>query len=326
MVFEMVADEYRLMRLQFVQAKIELRRDLRSGQIFEIYHTRSRRRFHLVYQNDKLHNVFVATPTTASELVATFEYEGDQLVRAYDCLGLKQSYTYDENGCITKISRRNGTEQTFEYDARLRCVRTEGKDGFESRRMVYDEASRTTYVRGKDRESIFVCNPFGQVVKETQPNGAVTRRAYDARGNLIFSTGPLGNTIERKYDVFGRLTDIIRGNRRWTISYDGNHHITKVKLPNGTIWQYLYSGDLLETSIGPHGHRWMYGYNLFGELMGVRDPLGHSASRTYDEQGNVIETTAGKMLRKFSYDHLGRIIAAVNESGYTSYQYDAGGR
>jgi len=347
MVFERIAGEYRLVELNLTPTqRLVVRRDLRSGRIFQIDHTRSGRSLKFIYENDRLKDVLVVFPDGSTEIVSKYMYENDRLKFVFDRMGLKATFEYDELGCIVFESKVSGTEYSFAYDGKLRCVHAHGVDGFEARWISYDDNSRTTTVKDRsDNAWVYTCNAFGQVLKEIKPNGALTQRLYDDKGQLISTTGPLGNIIDRSYDDFGQLIQIFdrKRKRTWTLGYDVEHRVASVRLPNGAQWRYEYDGNGLASSIGPHGHAWKYFHNDHGELVGVSDPLRGAATRTYDSNGNVTFTSAAGRMRTFEYDKWGRCIVSdgnkkrYNEAGHIDrietknglvyhYKYDLGGR
>lgn len=288
--------------------------------LYEVKHVRSRRELWFEY-GEQLEKLIINFPAGKQQLVARYEYDVNQrLTKVYDLVGLREEYTYDELGCITKIKKRSGNEQVFEYDGQLRCIYTHGKDRFEERWMIYDVGT-TKVIDRHHNETSYTYNRFGQVLKKIEPNGATTRWRYDDRGNLVSTIGPLGNRTEKIFDEFGRLVQIFKDKRVWVIEYDEEHKIKKITIPTNKTWSYEYDQYGVCKTVGPHGFIWRYQYNEQAELAKVIDPSGSVADRVYDHQGNIVETHLHGRLRKYEYDRYGR---CTNEDGALRHYDEAG--
>ena len=83
---------------------------------------------------------------------------------------------------------------------------------------VYNEAGQVKEIHapspttGVTRVARFECNFLGQQIATIAPDpvtgydGPTTTSCYDAAGNLVSQTDPLGNTTHNVFDALGRLS------------------------------------------------------------------------------------------------------------------------
>lgn len=333
LVFEPVGSGYALTELRLTETqRVVIHRD-RDGRVVLVQHTRSGRALRL--QHDVLGRivaVWIQPREGDKEIGCRYVYdERGRLVEVFDRIASRVSFEYDDWNCITKERKRTGSEYTFEYDARCRCIHAHGQEGFEERWLSYDEGRRTTTARDRHgNTTVYVGNAQGQVTLEVKPDGAESRWIYDEQGRLLRTVSPLGKVIDRKYDRHGRLHEIVdpRRKRVWQISYDEQHRPWRMKLPSGMYWQYQYDPNgFVATSTGGHGHVWRYVHNEHGELVNVVDPALGVATRHYDDEGNVVQTTAANgCVRQYEYDALGRPTEFRDHDGRTTTRhYDESG-
>lgn len=163
---------------------------------------------------------------------------------------------------------------------------------------------------------------------------------YDANGNLIRITDPLGRTSTRQYDAFNRLV--------------------REKLPpagpgsSGATLGYIYDGMGQLTAVtDPRSLKTTYTVNGLGNQLALNSPDTGTTSRTFDGAGNLVSSKdargllttyaydAGNRLTRIAYasgiatafeygadsgNATGRLTRMTDESGETSFQYDAAGR
>ncbi|MEV4627811.1 LamG-like jellyroll fold domain-containing protein [Micromonospora sp. NPDC049523] len=201
----------------------------------------------------------------------------------------------------------------------------------------------TSVTNGADATTRFEYDAYGNVVKETEPDGGITANAYDIRGNLLTTTvvgftgdpnnpSPAQNlvTVTKQYDPAGRLateTDAMG----WTTSYTytDNGLTAKIVRSDGTstfvveentydaagnvVRQATNNGVTVNTSVYDAANR---------QTSSTADPNGVNRTTTlgYDRDNNVITTVEsdpnGVVARSEAlYDHNGR---AVAETTYPS--------
>ncbi|MDR1954087.1 MAG: DNRLRE domain-containing protein [Clostridiales Family XIII bacterium] len=188
----------------------------------------------------------------------------DLPIKEIDALGAETIYEYDAAGQLTKVTNPDGTSVSYTYN--------------EARKpsLIIDETGKTTRISyaGKDKAVALTENDVRHYALE-----------YDAAGNLIRKTDPMGGVFTYEYDAAGRIV----------------------------------------TETDESGRRTEYAYDAAGRLTKVTDALGHATEMTYDGNGNVTEITDAKgNTTAYTYDALNLVISAIDaEGGITNYTYDA---
>lgn len=162
---------------------------------------------------------------------------------------------------------------------------------------------------------------------------------YDAEGRLRKSTDPLSQQRDYTYDALGRLKTEqlpapVSGNVRPTITYtsDNQGRITAVQDPrnNSTTYSVNGYGENKVVSSPDSGTSNLL-FDANGNLTRKTDARGKSATYAYDAMNRLtrITYTSGATI-SFSYGSTGnasgRLSGFSDDSGRTSYTYDAFGR
>ncbi|PHM69409.1 glycohydrolase toxin TNT-related protein [Xenorhabdus kozodoii] len=177
-------------------------------------------------------------------------------------------HEYNAQGWMTRWHDTDQTDLSVTYDARGRVLSTASPSGYWCDRFRYDDATRTTTYRDAEGgESQFIYNPDGQVIREIDPLGRVTRRQWK-NSQKMWEADPAGNVT--------------------TFAYNPDGALTEVRLPTGDIFAYGYDeqGQLIE-SVLPTGERWKFHYDEQGNLTGLTHPLGHKEEYHYGTHGEL---------------------------------------
>ncbi len=181
------------------------------------------------------------------------------------------------------------------------------------------------------RSSSTVYDSLGRVVQQISidPDGigseeaSVTSYSYDANGNLLTETDPLGNVTEYEYDNLGRKTsetDPEEGVTTYT--YDSAGRMTSLTDPeeNTTYWSYSPLGQVATETINVDSTDLVryYSYDARGNL-----------TRKIDRNGRVIDYTCDSLSRQTTetwYDDV--TDADAQQDAVTTYAttYDRVGR
>ncbi len=255
------------------------------------------------YTYDLMGNI--ATTTLPTGLTLTYAYDAaNYLRRVTDNLGNYIDYGYDLKGNRT---------QTYTYDAAGTLVRTVD--------LAFDARNH---------------------VNQINAGGSITQQISDAVGNLTQVTDP--NTVAaagttatvNSYDTLNRLFQTVdRLGGATTYSYDPNDRLKTVAAPNGAVTQYQYDdlGNLL-TEISPDRGTVSYAYDAAGNLTQQTDARGIVSTYVYDALNRLTRVDYPGTAEDIAttYDSgpnctfgLGRPCAVTDESGTTSYAYDAFG-
>ncbi|PTY05041.1 hypothetical protein DB346_02200, partial [Verrucomicrobia bacterium LW23] len=192
-------------------------------------------------------------------------------------------------------------------------------------------------------------------IKETAPNGAVTRYGYDELGRLASVTDALGNVTRYIYDMFDQVlliqhpdhtaneprisiftyddwgnvvTQSGTGQQPMTFTYDAAGNRTSMTTSDGqlTQWQYDARGRVTQQTY-PNGQAYTYMYDANGNLLHRTDSLGRTTTYTYDEQAQLtkIDYPSDPDVT-FTYDAAGRRTSMTDGTGTTTWTWDAAGR
>ncbi|MHC1686048.1 MAG: RHS repeat-associated core domain-containing protein [Clostridiaceae bacterium] len=237
-------------------------------------------------------------------------------------------YQYDGNGNITKIITPKGFEIGRVYDAIDRVIEQYEKDEenniFRSHVYKYDKADniiKLSEYSGKEAKLI-----HKKYAGENDYSLSLGERYERAKENKK-SFEELGFQEDRKskdyiYDAQNRLTHFknILGNTT-RLFYDKNDRIIKQVLPE----QYDEAKD--------DGLGTTYVYNLKGQVVEVKNPLGETVTKnTYDPKGNLKTSIDGENNKvEYTYTLLGQIKDIITPNSRKenkaaqSYKYDARG-
>lgn len=239
----------------------------------------------------------------------------------------REFYEYDASGIITKEFEDDGTT-AISYDLqgvterRIKYIkaRKEAPYGLPeiideaylapggAKDIQYRKTINTYCKRGRRiQKALYDCNDaylctvyweydhMGNVVRETDPLGAVTTRQYDVNGNKITEQGPNTNyRTQYTYDFSNRLTDISE------IHADG--------ITLSRHFKYNYLGQKI-ASTDIYGNETQYVYDALGRLIETISPP------VYDPKGN-----ASTISKKTEYDLLNYPTATIDGRGHATKQ------
>ncbi|HEX7047248.1 MAG TPA: RHS repeat-associated core domain-containing protein [Gammaproteobacteria bacterium] len=251
-------------------------------------------------------------------------------------------FDYDLAGQLEKTTLPNGSWISYEYDA--------------AHRMTAIEDSAGNCID-------YVLDAMGNRIEEavTGPGGVVfneTFRDYNTLNRLVSEYGPEGSTVSYGYDAEGKRTTVTdAANNVTTSRYDALDRLFETVDALSGVTSYAYDArDNLTQVVDPRGVTTGYTYNGFNELVETDSPDAGITSYTYDKAGNRIsQTDARSITTSFTYDALnrltfidypgtdqdityiydggasgcanciGRLTRIDDETGYTTYSYDARG-
>ena len=109
-----------------------------------------------------------------------------------------------------------------------------GPDGTRTE-FRYDHAVRLTAVSRAGLTWRYEYDAAGQVVTETDFNGAVTRYAYDPAGQLTGRVNAVGQEVSYRYDELGRLVRREAGAAVTSFGYDPAGRLVRARNPDAEI-------------------------------------------------------------------------------------------
>ena len=172
----------------------------------------------------------------------------------------------------------------------------------------------------------FTYNAAGQPISATDPLGNSTQFAYDG-GDLVSVTNPLGQTASRFVDAAGRVLSVTNPlGQTAGFEYDALNRMTRVTDPLQGVTQFAYdpNGNLLSLTDG-RGNSTTYAYDNTDRVQTRTDPLLHSESYQYNQNGSLSQHTDRKsQVTNYTYDSLDRLSTVTYADNSTiSYTYDA---
>lgn len=220
----------------------------------------------------------------------TYDANGNQIEAKYyneaQTGSVVYTYTYSTGGYLTKETKPRGNGWTYTYD---------GSGNVLTKRMKAD------------------------VTASDSANDLLTTYTYNARGQMLTQTNPIGLQVINTYDGSGNLTTKTASG---ITSYSG-----AVSSATGT-YTYL-SGGLVSTATDAEGRLTTFEYSSGQVSKIIRGTGANTASGTfaYDAYGNVTAATDGdgwtKTMDYTAFSQIGTGTTA--EGNVTTYTYDANG-
>ncbi|WP_430885883.1 S8 family serine peptidase [Fusibacter sp. JL216-2] len=247
-------------------------------------------------------------------------------------------YEYDNRHRLTKIINPDTTYATLEYDDVNNHITMTDEDDVKVRTTfdIFGNHTKTEkYLNGtwviqventynkellletsKDANgnvTSYLYDGYDRPIKITAPNGAVTSIGYNDFAKTVTTTGPDGQKSIEYFDDMGRTIK--------TEIYNETEVITTINVYN-TLGQLRSTKDAGDNVYN-------YDYDEFGRLIKVTDPLLQVSEYKYNHLDQLVETkvtdaTTGKeYINTKTYDHIGRLIANVDEkSKAQTFAYD----
>jgi RHS repeat-associated protein len=254
---------------------------------------------------------------------------------------LTTRYSYDLAGNLTSTALPDGSALANTYDPAHRLVNV--ADLFHQN-IVYTldalgdrtQVNLTNATRRIQRQHSDTFNALGRVAKDIGGAGQTTAFVYDADGNALTVTDPLGRVTSRVYDAVNRLsktTDPASGVTATT--YDAHDRPVTVTDPNGHATTYVYDGfgDLIQQT-SPDSGKTVYHFDSDGNLTQGVDAAGVITTNTFDALDRVATTKYPSDATEnitYNYDQpghgfgIGRLTSLTDAAGTLSRSYDERG-
>lgn len=243
-----------------------------------------------------------ATGTVRSELV----YDAaNRVTQVVDSSNRKIDYAYDSLGRRSRMTTSSGFVMNYEYDSQGRLRQLVDGAGATHATYGYDAADRLT-------------------LKESA-HGVRTRYEYDAMGRLFrlaneTSTGQLISCFEQRYDLVGRVAQIVTLKGTNTLAYDDLGQLVEARFEDGQVLAYEYDANGNRLAAHDRNVQISYVPNALDQYSSIAGDLCR-----YDANGNLLRRNTAQGLWNYTYDQDRRLIQAQAPDGTWEYEYDAFG-
>jgi len=230
------------------------------------------------------------------------------------------------------------------YDGALRPRETFNPDGTKAEKVYGIDGNGKPYVAHYDEQghqTVTWRDAYGHLTQVREKKGGAyyyTTYKYDVLGRVTRSVDHAGNILKVFYDSLGRKTKMIDPNMgTWTYVYDNAGNLTRQTDARGQAINFSYDNlGRPHTKTYPNGSkvRWFYDESGHGDSVGRltrKTYPGGSESYTYDQQGNITESTrcvdgVCKTMQT-TYDKMDRVTRHTYPDGENvNYAYDNEGR
>ena len=279
--------------------------------------------------------------------VTKYEYNDEnyprKVTKTIDAYGNEATTQYNADGTVAQSSNFRGkvTKYTYTGDSYARITCVEDPPGNKTW-TNYDTKGRvisTVDARGSgpDDEDHMTKNEYdanGNLISVTDPLGNKTTYLYDGSGKLISQTDPTGwvtyyntdddsSSTEVK-DALGRvISSTDRDGKTTYYEYDIDSHLIKITDPNGAISTNTYDAiGRMEASSDFEGNITRYEYDVMGRTTKTTAPDGGETSYEYDVKGRITKTTyPDETTTETTYDIYGNVKTTTDRAGNISENF-----
>lgn len=280
------------------------------------------------------------TMTDPNGVVTTLAYDLRQRLTSRTVGSEVTTMEYWPTGLLKKATLPDGSYLEYTYDAAHRLTDINDADG---NRIHYtlDLMGNRTGEHAYDPSNALMrtrtraFNALNRLQREIGAAGTpnvTTTYGYDNNGNQTSIAAPLGRTTGRSFDELNRLTQVtdpLLGVTHY--DYNALDQLISVTDPRGKVTSYTYNalGDLTQ-QVSPDTGTTTNLYDTAGNLLTSTDARGKTAIYHYDALNRVTSLTYPDQAISYTYDsgtnQKGRLTQVTDDSGSTSWTYDAQGR
>ena len=276
-----------------------------------------------------------------SNLIQYTNRNNEWVKYAYDCMNrqVKETnqlnhateYEYDLAGNQTAVIDGNKNKTIYTYDGLNRLVSKTNAEGgmFEYRYDSFGNTAGTTMYGGGDEKAAttYAYDAAGNLLTETSPLGSVTTYTHDKEGNVLTQVDENGKQTAYTYDKLYRMVSRKDADGTATFAYDKAGNMTSAKDGNGTV---AFAFDALSRTTAvtnEDGTTTAYTYDAASNRLSITYPDGKAVTTAYDSLGNVkSQTDHDGTGITYTRDAEGRTIKEGHSDGSTTeYDYNAAG-
>ncbi|NSL88091.1 hypothetical protein ECE50_014685 [Chitinophaga sp. Mgbs1] len=227
--------------------------------------------------------------------------------------GHTTTYYYTPDFVVSKIKDPMGNDVCFTYTDAMELYRVTDPEG-DSTGYTYDEKGNITsvvYPDGSERRSVY--NENGQVILAADAAGNSRSFIYykdpALQGLMHTITETDGSIRIFRYDENKRLKQIEDEKENATVfTYDDDHNLTAVQLPDGAVsqWQYDAWGHCTRL-VNPIQEAQEFHYDTLGRLISVKQANGNEVRLQYNAYNNIIQINNQQQEVKYTYTAMGSL-------------------
>jgi RHS repeat-associated protein len=255
----------------------------------------------------------------------------DQVTKIVDHRGHSMTRAYDPNGNPITMSDPNGNTTIYENfgNGSVRVTTPGGGVGF----INLDDNGSISAIHVGDQNQQFTHDTLGRATSRTDNNGTTTQMTYDERDNLLAVSSPrtidaglsTAHTVTTAssytYDANGNAvteTDPLGRVRHY--SYDNDNRLVSMTDEFGGVSQVTYDANSRPLQFTyPDGSTEAATYDALGNLLAHTDAGGHTTQYRYDALNRVSRVTyADGSYADYSYDAAGNLIGVADNGGHSA--------
>ena len=247
------------------------------------------------------------TATGKPPVTVWFDRGGHELLQETfgpDGLPVSKATAYNGKGQVASVESKTGklaVTQRFSYDGRGRVVSDVQSTG---KSVAYSYGNRT-------------------VAKTTA--GRTCTKTYDAWGNIVRSTDPVGEVVYR-YSSVGKPSSVMTSGSTVTMTYDAAGNQLSLSDPDAGTSSYTYAADgTLLTQTDGRGVKTVNTYDNLGRLSSVRvgqENIAYTYGTAGNERLRLVKQSSGGNTVEYTHDRFGRVTAESRSvGGYGTYAF-----
>ena len=273
--------------------------------------------------------------TNVMSAKSTYTDDGRFVTSSSDDIGLKTSYTYDENkGLLTSMTSPKKVTANYTYNSydlpESISATADGKTY--GNRYTYNSKRQLSGITHNGFTYSMEYTPFGQLAKTKAGSRTLMTNTYGANNGLLNrSTYGNGDYVDYTYDNLGRLTSRkLNGTVKHQWEYDSfGRNILYKDLASGITHRYDYDpiGRVLGFRSFGNGYSMLaqYQYNKNNQISGTTYQINGKdlkSTYSYNKDGQATNMQLGDSSVFNFYDDIGRLSSTRYQASSSSPQFE----